>query len=82
MRLAKSTGDNYLELGIFLGLTEHAIKAIRADSDNVVSCIFHILTTWRNQKLNPDSISVFKELCAAFTDIGRADLGDHITRGK
>ena len=82
MRLAKSIGSEYLELGIFLGLTQPAIKAIHSDSDNVVSCIFQILTTWRDERLNPDSMSVFKELCDAFTDLGKAKIVDRITRGK
>ena len=82
MRLAMSIGDEYLQLGIFLGLTKPAIKAIRADSDSVVSCIFQILTTWRDQKLNPGTIASFHELCDAFTDLKRADLVDHITRGE
>ena len=83
MRLAKSIGDEYLELGILLGLKESAIKAIRADSgDSVISCIFHILTTWKKQKLYPDSMTDFKELCDAFTEFGRGDLVGLITIGE
>ena len=82
MRLAKSIGDKYLQLGIFLGLLESDIQQIRADSDSVISCIFQILTTWKKRKTNADSLKVFTELCDAFTEFGRADLAGLITRGE
>ena len=82
MRLAEKIGDKYLKLGIFLRLKQSEIQAIRADNKSVVDCIFTILTTWRDRLSNPGSTAAFKELCDAFTELGKADLVEHITRGE
>ena len=83
MSLAEDFGNEYLRLGIHLGLSEAAIKTKHADDNgSVLTCIFHILTTWKRGKFNPDSMTAFKELCDAFNKMGRADLVRRITIGE
>ena len=82
MRLALEIGEQYLPIGILLGLPEDKIEALRVDKGGIVECQFSILTTWRNKYDNPDSLEVLDDLLEAFKALHRRDLVKLVRRSE
>ena len=83
MELAKRICTEYYELGVYLGIEVHTIKAKRANNYNdIVQCAFEILTTWRRWIGRLDSLATFNVLCRALADLKRTDLVELVSRGE
>ena len=83
MTLAKKLGTDYLEFGIFLGLTSTKVRQIIHDNRDVVPINFTILEIWRESMTRQKSVSVmYDHLCKALLAIERNDLEECVRSGE
>ena len=79
MNLAEKLGTNYLQFGVYLGLTSNKIDQITFRCADLVVINFKILKTWRNCKSPTESANVmFDNLREALLKIKRTDLEEQV----
>ena len=82
-RLAKQLGSGEMHLGILLGVSTATIKSMQRDNKGTYHDLVHsILVTWNNAQHDRTTSEMEKELCAAFSELGRNDIVRYIRSGE
>jgi len=82
MRLSDKVASNYRKLGIYLGIEDYTIDAIKADYTEVAERTFKVLETWKYACKTRNSCKMYNILCNALSELGRNDLVDYVRVGK
>ena len=81
-RLAKKLGSGEMQLGILLGISTADINGMRHDKGTYHDLVYNILQTWNRAQKEQTRSEMEKELCAAFSEMGRNDIVRFIRSGE
>ena len=82
LRLAQRICTDYRHFGIYLGLETYTIDEIAADNSKVVDRAFLVVQTWKYTYRKPGSVTAYKTLSGALSELKREDLVDFVRSGE
>jgi len=81
--VAGKLGNGEIYLGLLLRINDDTIKALQRDNKGTYhDLVYSILVTWNNAQQNRTRSEMEKELCAAFSELGRNDIVTFIRSGE
>ena len=81
-RLARQICTEYRHIGLLLEVELYTIEAIQANYSNVIDRAFEVVKAWAYSCEKPDSVTAYKKLCGALSELGREDLVDFVRLGE
>ena len=82
-QLANKLGSGEMQLGILLGISTADINGMRRNyKETYHDLVYNILQTWNRAQKAQTRSEMEKELCAAFSEMGRNDIVRFIRSGE